>query len=137
MSKKLFIYKSFGETLSFAESLGWKDNVEDDDWNTSVADSLEDEALTYIQEQGYRIIEEEELETMTKQEEIDMFKRDLDRFLEEQKRHNSECSKVNKLIMQEKNKEEEDIDPQPSLLDVKAYPTLNALFGRYDDDEKI
>ena len=91
MSKKLFIYKSFGETLSFAESLGWKDNVEDDDWNPSVADSLEDEALTYIQEQGYRIIEEEE----------------------------------------------EDIDPQPSLLDVKAYPTLNALFGRYDDDEKI
>ncbi len=91
MSKKLFIYKSFGETLSFAESLGWKDNVEDDDWNTSVADSLEDEALTYIQEQGYRIIEEKE----------------------------------------------EDIDPQPSLLDVKAYPTLNALFGRYDDDEKI
>ena len=106
MSKKLFIYKSFGETLSFAESLGWKDNVEDDDWNTSVADSLEDEALTYIQEQGYRIIEEEELETMTKQEKIDMLKRDLDRFLEEQKRHNSECSKVDKLIMQEKNKGE-------------------------------
>ena len=34
------------------------------------------------------------------------------------------------------NKEEEDIDPQPSLLDVKAYPTLNALFGRYDDDDE-
>ncbi len=32
--------------------------------------------------------------------------------------------------------EEEDIDPQPSLLDVKAYPTLNALFGRYDDDDE-
>ena len=41
---------------------------------------------------------------MTKQEEIDMLKRDLDRFLEEQKKHNSECSKVDKLIMQEKNK---------------------------------
>ncbi len=37
----------------------------------------------------------------------------------------------------EKGEEEEDIDPQPSLLDVKAYPTLNALFGRYDDDAKI
>ena len=40
------------------------------------------------------------------------------------------------ILQSDDNKEEEDIDPQPSLLDVKAYPTLNALFGRYDDDDE-
>ena len=54
MSK--FIYESFGETILFAESLGWKDTVEQ--WSPEIADEMEQDALEYIRSQNYKIIEE-------------------------------------------------------------------------------
>ena len=53
---KKFIYESFGETILFAESLGWKDTVEE--WSPEIADEMEQDALEYIQSQNYKIIEE-------------------------------------------------------------------------------
>lgn len=43
---KLFFYKSFGETISFAEDLGWED------------DAIEEEAIAYIKGKGYLIVDE-------------------------------------------------------------------------------
>ena len=35
------------------------------------------------------------------------------------------------------NRNEEEETQEPSLLDVKAYPTLNGLFGRYEEEEEV
>ena len=47
----------FGETLEFAESLGWVDqcNVEGDDWTPELADALEEEAIDFIRNAGWLI----------------------------------------------------------------------------------
>ena len=55
---KIFKYESFGETLAFAESLGWKDTGEDcagEDWNPEIADGLEESAIDFIKAHGYKI----------------------------------------------------------------------------------
>ena len=57
MNKPIFIYHCFGETLEFAESLGWQDNEEE--WNCEVADALEYDALDFIEKKGFKIVYKE------------------------------------------------------------------------------
>ena len=48
----------FSEVLSFAESLGWVDRLEGAvgaDWTPSLVDSIEGEALDFIESKGYVI----------------------------------------------------------------------------------
>lgn len=57
----IFVYVSFGETIEFAESLGWVDNhgdSEEGDWSPTAADHCEGEALKYIRSKGYIIKKE-------------------------------------------------------------------------------
>ena len=50
-------YKSLGETLEFAETLGWVDPDLDGDgaWNGDAADATELDALNHIRRAGYVI----------------------------------------------------------------------------------
>ena len=57
MDKPIFIYHCFGETLEFAESLGWQDNAKE--WNCEVADGLEYDALDFIEKKGFKIVYKE------------------------------------------------------------------------------
>jgi len=57
MNQPIFIYESFGETLEFAEALGWQDNEEE--WNCEVADGLEYDALDFIEKKGFKIVYKE------------------------------------------------------------------------------
>ena len=50
-------YTSFGELLEFAESLGWEDN--EDDWDESIAEGLEQEAWEFVESKGYTIIDDD------------------------------------------------------------------------------
>ena len=50
---KIFKYESFGETLEFAESLGWEDTEEE--WSPAIAGELEESAIDFIKAQGYKI----------------------------------------------------------------------------------
>ena len=52
-NKKIFIYESFGETLFFAEWLGFQDNEKEGD--DVIVDGLEAEAISFIEEKGYKI----------------------------------------------------------------------------------
>ena len=54
---KTCVLESFGEIVEFAESLGWVDTY--DDWSTSIADEIEDEAVSFIESKGYTIKEGE------------------------------------------------------------------------------
>ena len=54
---KVFVYDSCGETLSFAESLGWE---EADNWPDGDLDEFEHDALEYIKSKGYVITEQGE-----------------------------------------------------------------------------
>ena len=57
--KKVYQYESFGDTLEFAESLGWSDTYGDavaGNWRPSDADACEADAIEYIIAQGYHII---------------------------------------------------------------------------------
>jgi hypothetical protein len=59
---KLFRYESLGETLSFAESLGWANWLDDIDGDTPahpIIDEAEVDAIDYIESQGYIIFHEE------------------------------------------------------------------------------
>ena len=66
---KKFIYESFGDTIEFAESLGWVDK--DDAWNNCEAvlerlktvfmqevmiEAIKQDAIDYIESQGYEVI---------------------------------------------------------------------------------
>ena len=56
---KVYNYKSFGETIVFAESLGWEDMHGDSSserWTPSDADECEEDALEFIRGKGYRIV---------------------------------------------------------------------------------
>ena len=62
MNQPIFIYKSFGETLDFAESLGWQDKelvdfvremVSYKEWNCKIAEALEYDALDFIKKKGF------------------------------------------------------------------------------------
>ncbi len=54
---KSFVYDSCGETISFAESLGWE---EADNWPEGDLDEFEHDALEYIKSKGYVITEQGE-----------------------------------------------------------------------------
>ena len=54
-TNKIFKYESYGETLAFAESLGFQDSCNEEDWNAAIADGLEESAIDFITEQGYKI----------------------------------------------------------------------------------
>lgn len=49
-----FVYESFEDTISFAESLGWTE-PETEEWNHNVADEIEFDALRYIENDGYEV----------------------------------------------------------------------------------
>ena len=51
---KTYVYESFGDTIEFAESLGWVDK--DDAWNEVMAEAIEQDAIDYIESQGYEVI---------------------------------------------------------------------------------
>ena len=55
-SKKVFIAESFGETVSFAECLGWDDMYTDDDWTPEMADACEAEAIEFIESKGFKVL---------------------------------------------------------------------------------
>mgnify|MGYP003639354587 CR=1 FL=1 len=56
---KKFIYESFGDTIELAESLGWVDK--DDAWNNEVMiEAIEQDAIDYIESQGYEVIMDED-----------------------------------------------------------------------------
>tara|TARA_R100000005_G_scaffold47098_1_gene22472 strand:- start:116 stop:337 length:222 start_codon:yes stop_codon:yes gene_type:complete len=54
---KTYVYECFGETLSFAESLGWVDWLDDvdDDTDPDTIDAAEADAIDYIESKGYTI----------------------------------------------------------------------------------
>jgi len=56
---KYYVYDGFGPTLDFAESLGWVDKFSDgsdSDYCPEMADEIEQSALDFISDQGYRIV---------------------------------------------------------------------------------
>lgn len=50
-------YECLGDTLEFAESLGWKEDDDSDDGRDDFVDSLEQDAIEYIEAQGYEVIQ--------------------------------------------------------------------------------
>ena len=61
MDKPIFIYHCFGETLEFAEALGWEgdEQEQDEEWCGEVADALELGALEFIEKKGFKIVYKE------------------------------------------------------------------------------
>ena len=45
------------------------------------------------------------------------------------------CNGEGRIQDRRENNRDEEETQEPSLLDVKAYPTLNGLFGRYEEEE--
>jgi len=60
MTEKIYNYECFGETLEFAESLGWVDNHPDStdkDYDANmIGDAIEQEAIEFIEGKGYKIV---------------------------------------------------------------------------------
>ena len=63
MTSKIFKYDCIGETLSFAESLGWENWLDEAIVNDSIdpqtVDAVEGDALDYIESQGYHVVHAE------------------------------------------------------------------------------
>ena len=57
MNKKIYKYECLGDTLEFAESLGWKADDDSDDGRDDFVDWLEQDAIEYIEGKGYEVIE--------------------------------------------------------------------------------
>ena len=59
MDIKLYKHECFGETLSFAESLGWVDWLDDvdDDTDPQTIDEAEADALDFIRAAGYTVVD--------------------------------------------------------------------------------
>lgn len=49
-------YECLGETLAFAEWLGWRCDEDEDDGRLDFVDCLEMAAIEYIEAQGYEVI---------------------------------------------------------------------------------
>jgi adenylate cyclase class IV len=56
MARKIYKYESLGETLDFAESLGWIE-PEVDEERTDTCDALEEAAIEFIERAGYEVTE--------------------------------------------------------------------------------
>lgn len=50
-----FTYESFEDTISFAESIGWKE-PETEEWDSTAADEIEFDALRFIENHGYEVV---------------------------------------------------------------------------------
>ena len=50
-----FIYVSYGDTLLFAENLGWVEPTEPKDAKVDWGDYIEESAIEYIESKGYEI----------------------------------------------------------------------------------
>ena len=50
-----FKYESFEDTISFAESIGWKE-PETEEWNGAAADEIEFDSLRFIENHGYEVV---------------------------------------------------------------------------------
>ena len=58
-------YDCYGETISYAESLGFVDDVKDEDWTADEADGLEQDAIDYIEAKGIKVVYPDDEETLT------------------------------------------------------------------------
>ena len=54
---KKFIYESFGDTIEFAARLG---GVRGGAWSDSMLKAIEQDAIDYIESQGYEVIIDDE-----------------------------------------------------------------------------
>ena len=57
--KKIYKYECFGETIAYAESLGFRDNIDDSEWDAYMCDALdalEEDAIEYIESKGIKVI---------------------------------------------------------------------------------
>lgn len=57
--KKIYRYDCFGDTIIFAESLGYIDSAPkdvEDGWDSDGADSLEEDAVDFIESKGYKVV---------------------------------------------------------------------------------
>lgn len=50
-----FTYESFEGTISFAESIGWKE-PETEEWDGAAADEIEFDSLRFIENHGYEVV---------------------------------------------------------------------------------
>tara|TARA_R110002096_G_scaffold83979_1_gene194280 strand:+ start:59 stop:226 length:168 start_codon:yes stop_codon:yes gene_type:complete len=50
-------YECLGETLAFAEWLGWEFDEDENDGRIEFVDNLEIAAIEYIEAQGYEVIQ--------------------------------------------------------------------------------
>ena len=61
--QRTFVYESMDGTFDFAESLGWTEPTgyphHDRGWEPDDADGLEQDALEFIEANGYKIVEVE------------------------------------------------------------------------------
>lgn len=57
-NSKVYVYECFGETIAYAKSLGFVDDVEDSEWCADAADGLEEEAIEFIESKGIKVIME-------------------------------------------------------------------------------
>ena len=65
---KVFVYECFGETILFAESLGFVEDEPEperpervfpyDGWSAALADGLEADAIEFIESKGIKVIME-------------------------------------------------------------------------------
>ncbi len=58
MECKTYQYEGFGPAIEFAESLGWVDDApdgSDPEYDSSMADCIEQDALDFIRSKGYRV----------------------------------------------------------------------------------
>lgn len=58
MTEKRIIYKyeSLGDTLDFAESLGWQEPAGGDETRDDYADCLEEDAIDFIEAKGFEVV---------------------------------------------------------------------------------
>ena len=56
MSKKIYKYECLDDTSEFAVSLGWQEDDDSDFGRDDFVDSLEQDALEYIEAEGYEVI---------------------------------------------------------------------------------
>tara|TARA_R100001509_G_scaffold58992_2_gene32539 strand:+ start:2495 stop:2695 length:201 start_codon:yes stop_codon:yes gene_type:complete len=59
--KKIYKMECLGETIAYAESLGFKDNIDDSEWDADMCDALEEDAIDYIESKGIKVIIESDI----------------------------------------------------------------------------
>jgi hypothetical protein len=54
--KRIYRYESLGDTLDFAESLGWEEPTDGDETRVDYVDGLEENAIEFIQAKGFVVV---------------------------------------------------------------------------------